>query len=85
LEELTLLIQEINVIIEQGKNINNNQKLNDSCEKLKKGQLKIIECIEGNKLEDEKLMSICINVNEDIIMTFERYERFDYIPLSNVK
>ena len=76
LEELTLLIQEINIIIEQGRNNNNNQKLKDSCEKLKKGQLRIIECIEGNKLEDEKLMSICINVNEDIIMTFERYERF---------
>ena len=76
LEELTLLIQEINIIIEQGRNNNNNQKLKDSCEKLKKGQLRIIECIEGNKLEDEKLMSICINVNEDIIMTFERYKRF---------
>jgi hypothetical protein len=76
LEELTILIQEINVAIEQNKNINNNQNLKNSCEKLKKGQLQIIDCIVGNKLEDEKLMSICININEDIIMTFDRYSRY---------
>ena len=76
LEELTIIIQEINVAIEQNKNINNNQNLNNSCEKLKKGQLQIIDCIEGNKLEDEKLMSICININEDIIMTLDRYARY---------
>ena len=76
LEELTFLIQEINVKIEQNKNMDNNQNLKDSYEKLKEGQLKIINSIEGNRLEDEKLMSICINVNEDIIMTFDRYERY---------
>ena len=48
----------------------------NNCEKLKKGQLQIIDCIEGNKLEDEKLMSICININEDIIMTLDRYARY---------
>ena len=76
LNEIIQLIKEINIMIEKKQNFNNEQNLNDLYEKLKKDQLKIIACIEANKLENETVMSICINVNEDIIMTCDRYSKF---------
>ena len=76
LNETTQLIQQINLLI--NKNINRKYKDNISifCEKLKTYQEKLIKYIQSSEISDEKLMSICLAVIEDINMTINRYEKF---------
>ena len=75
LYDCTLLIQEINILINNNFNCQNNSKLKMLCKDLKENNELLIKTIQGPKLKEEKLMLISLNINEDIIMTFNRYEK----------
>ena len=45
------------------------------CKDLKENNELLIRTIQGPKLKDEKLMQISLNINEDIVMTLNRYEK----------
>jgi len=68
-------IQEINVLIDNNTNFQNNSKLKFLCDDLKSGYQKLVETIQGTKLNNEILMQISLNVSEDMIMTLNRYEK----------
>ena len=75
LDEMIHIIQEINILINKSPNSYNNEKLENLYIDLKKNQIILIDCIQGHNIQNEKLTSICLNVVEDINMTFKRYEK----------
>ena len=75
LNDWTRAIQEINILIDNNINGQNNLKLQPLCENLKKGKEKLNNTIQGDKLIDEKLMEISLNVSEDMNMTLNRYDK----------
>jgi len=75
LNEIAQLIQQINILINKNLNSKYNDNLINLFTKLENGKQKLVDCIEGHKLSDEKLMEICLEIVEDIIMTSERYEK----------
>ena len=75
LKKMTFMIQEMNVLINKNKHSIYNEKLKNLYNDLKDGQRKINKTIEDPKLEDENLMSICLNVVDDVNISFERYEK----------
>ena len=75
LNEWTNLIQKINISIDNNSNIKNDIYLQNLCEEIKIGNGQLIKEIQSDKLKDEKLMEISLNVSEDILMTLNRYEK----------
>ena len=75
LNDLTLTIQETNILIDNNKNGLNNSVLQPLSENIKNGNNKLINIIQGDKLKDEKLMEISLNISEDINMTLDRYKK----------
>ena len=75
LNDWTHAIQEINILIDNNINGQNNLKLQTLCENLKKGKEKLNKAIQGEKLIDEKLMEISLNISEDMNMTLNRYDK----------
>jgi hypothetical protein len=75
LYDWTLAIQEINILIDNNKNGQNNLKLQTLCENLQKGKEKLNIIIQSDKLNDEKLMEISLNISEDMNMTLNRFDK----------
>ena len=87
LSELTVIIAEMNCLINSKMNIpntnfinNNNNNNNDQIleklyESLYSGKTSLLKAIQGDKLSEEKLMSISLNIMEDINMTLDRYDK----------
>ena len=75
LNDWTHAIQEINILIDNNINGQNNLKLQPLCENLKKGKEKLNNYIQSDKINDEKLMEISLNISEDMNMTLNRYDK----------
>ena len=75
LNDWTVAIQEINILIDNNINGQNNLKLQPLCENLQKGKEKLNNIIQSDKINDEKLMEISLNVSEDMNMTLNRYDK----------
>ena len=75
LNDWAVAIQEINILIDNNINGQNNLKLQPLCENLQKGKEKLNNIIQSDKINDEKLMEISLNVSEDMNMTLNRYDK----------
>ena len=75
LNDWTLSIQEINILINNNLNGQNNLKIKNLIDDLKIGKEQLVKTIQGSKLKNEKLTEISLNICEDMIMTLERGEK----------
>ena len=75
LSELMKHIKKANILINNNANCKNNDKISNLCGQLKIGKQNLIKIINDQKFEDGDLMSIILQIIEDINMTIERSEK----------